>query len=426
MRSWITRTHTEFSFALILALVLGGALGCDVYDGSLLNDTDTGTGCPMGTADCDGNGSCESDLTSEATCGSCVVRCVSGERCVAGTACVPAGVDAGDVGPPPDASGDANIDAPDSGPPVIGRRPPPRPPASTEGDDTSARVWALKDVVLDQSGDIWRTIGWNLDEVETESIMDFHPCTPPDAPVPPLDGIAGTDNAFGKSILSQIIMFNSAFEANAREEMEEGEAILVSLRGWNGEDDDPQVEVTMIQALGVNRADGEPLPQWDGDDRWIQADTSFVGGNPDVPQIFNDNAYVADRMIVFQLPDRRPITLPWVDSNRFDLFLIDAMLTGTISEDGQRLEQVWLTGRYPTVELNMAWEIAGLCEGTASRAIIDMLLASELDIRDPVGSGTGPSVTCNAISLALELTGYLADLDAIASPPDPQPVDCLP
>lgn len=426
MRSWIIPTHTETSFALIFALALAGAAGCSVYDKGLLNDDDSGTGCSPGTADCDGNGSCESDLTSEATCGSCDVRCVAGERCVAGTLCLGDGEDA-DLpdGGMLDASGDAAIDAPMIDGSMGGRRWPGRPPSSTEGENTAARVWALKDVVLDQSDDLWRDIGWDLDGVQTESFMDFHPCTPPGEPVPPLDGNEGVDNAFGESILSQIVMFNSAFEPNARQEMENGEAILIVLRNWNGEDDDPQVEATMIQALGVNRVDGQPLPQWDGDDRWIQADTSFVGGNPDVPQIFNDNAYVRNRMLVFQLPDRRPITLPWVDNNRFDLYLIDAHLTGTISSDGTRLERVWLAGRYPRVELAAAWEVAGLCEGTVSRALVDDLLNDELDIRDPVGSGTGPSVECNAISVAIELTGYLAELDTIASPPPPDPVECL-
>lgn len=426
MLSWTTPTHTETTHALIFALALVGAAGCSVYDKGLLNDDDSGTGCASGTADCDGNGSCESDLTSEATCGSCDVRCIAGERCVAGTLCLGEGEDAAIDVPMVDAGGDTAVDAPMVDASTGGRRWPSRPPPSTEGEDTTARVWALKDVVLDQSGGLWRDIGWDLDGVVTTSLVDdFHPCTPPEEPAPPLDGNEGVDNAFGESILSQIVMFNSAFEANAREEMENGEAILIVLRGWNGEDNDPSVEATMIQALGVNRVDGEPLPQWDGDDRWIQADTSFVGGDPDNPNIFNDNAYVRDRMLVFQMPDRRAITLPWVNDNRFDLYLIDARITATISADGTRLERVWLAGRYPRVELSMAWEIAGICEGTVSRSLIDDLLDDELDVRDPVGSGTGPSVSCNAISMALELTGYLAELDTIASPPPPEPVECL-
>ena len=133
MRSWTTRTDTELTFGLIFALVLGGALGCNVYDGGLLNDDpDTGTGCSAGTADCDGNGSCESDLTSEATCGSCENRCLAGERCVAGSLCLGEGEDAEipDSGIP-DVSGDAPIDAPDAS--TGGRRWPGRPGPETEG-----------------------------------------------------------------------------------------------------------------------------------------------------------------------------------------------------------------------------------------------------------------------------------------------------
>jgi len=46
-------------------------------------------------------------------------------------------------------------------------------------------------------------------------------------------------------------------------------------------------------------------------------------------------------MLVFEMPDRRPITLPWVNDNRFDLYLIDARITGTISADGTRLERAF-------------------------------------------------------------------------------------
>lgn len=383
--------------------------------------TDTGIDagpCGLFLADCDGNGSCDTDLREPETCGSCTTVCLPGQLC-SSMRC---------VGDPLDASVDTRLDvsSADAGGCTSGRWPG-APTPDTEGANTATRVWALKDIVYDQSGGLWRSIGWDLDGVCTSSLVDdFHPCTPPGEPVPPLDGSNGIDNAFGESILSQIVMFDSAFEVNARQAMENGESILILLGGWNGEDDDPSVAATMIQALGVNRVDGEGLPQWDGDDRWIQADTSFVGGDPDTPNIFNDNAYVRGGTLVFQLPDRRPIILPWVNDNHFELSLIDARITATISPDRTRLDRVFLTGRYPRVELSMNLERSGICEGTVSRALIDGLLEDELDVRDPVGSGTGPSVACNAISVAFELTGYIAELDTIGTPPAPQPVDCLP
>lgn len=380
--------------------------------------TDAGR-CLEFVADCDRNGSCETDLTRSETCGSCTNACLLGQTCSAGRC----------VGDPLDASVEPDVPTFFDGGPDGGgcgsMRWPGRPAPGTEGEDTATRVWALKDIVYDQRDARWATIGWDLDGVCTESVVDFHPCTPPGEPVPPLDGRDGIDNAFGESVLGQMMMFESAFEARARQRMEDGESILLIVRGWNGGDEDPRVQATLVRGLGVNRSDGA-LPEWDGEDRWIQAETSFAGGNPDNPLIFNDNAYVSGRTLVFQMPDRRSILLPWVNENRFDLHLIDARFTATISADGTELEHALLTGRYPQVELPVALQNAGICEGSASRALVDEALDDRLDVRDPVGSGTGPGVVCNAISLALEMTGYAAELDVIESPPAPAPVDCLP
>ncbi len=421
MRSSITPTPTKSSFTLILSLALGGALGCSVYDPGLIPGADTGTGCPAGTADCDGNGSCESDLTSEATCGSCEMRCSPGERCVAGTMCIEGDAELPDA-PPMDATGDANFDGgTDSGIDPCSRQPP-GPPGGADGPDVGSRTWALRDVTLDQSGDVWRNLGYDLDNRCTEDITDEHLCIPPEAPVPPLDGDNGIDNAFGESILARITAFNSAFEANARRNMEEGNAILVTMKGWNGTPNDPLVDIEMVQALGVNRADAEPLPQWDGDDRWIQASTSFQAG---LPLIRDDGAYVTDGMFVMNIPNRQPITLPWVDDNIFDLLLTDATLTGRISEDGQMLTDVLLTGRYALIDLSVAWEAAGLCAGGMLRTIVDDLLGRELDVRSAPGTG-GPGRTCDAISVAMSFTGFIGSLSDIEDPPPPEPVTCQP
>ena len=41
--------------------------------------------CPVGFADCDNDGTCEADLSSDATCGSCASGCGITEQCVSGT-----------------------------------------------------------------------------------------------------------------------------------------------------------------------------------------------------------------------------------------------------------------------------------------------------------------------------------------------------
>lgn len=415
------------SFLVLSILSLSGLVGCSVYKASFLDaGGDSGQlGCRRGTADCDRNGSCESDLDSPLTCGSCENRCLGAQTCNPSTLTCEGDAGMFDAAMPDSAVADGGSDAGvDSGPVICGNVPPPRPTVE-DSIDVETHTWALKDVVLDQRGDRWQEIGWNLDERCTFSIDDEHLCTPPTAPVPPLDGPGGVDNSFGQHLLGLIAMFNSTFQAVARDSMERGQSIVVRLKDWNGMDDDPSVELVLAAAAGVQRFDGLTEPQWDGNDRWDVADSSFSGGNPDRPLIRDDNAYVAGRMIVARIPDRQPIVIPWVGTNSFALRLTDALFTAEITPDGNNLQRAWITGRYGVIDLADAWESAGLCDGGALRSLIDMEVSEDMDVRSTPGTG-GPGATCDALSVALEFTGYRGEFGTVVPTPPPPPVECIP
>ncbi len=414
------------SLALFALLVSGAALsGCNVYKASFLDaGGDAGQlGCRRGTADCDRNGSCESNLDSPMTCGSCDNRCLGAQVCNPSSFTCEGDAGMFDAALPDSALPDAGDASMDAGPVVCGNVPPPRP-TTPDDIDVETHTWALKDIVLDQRGK-WQDIGWNLDGRCTFDITDEHLCTPPTAPVPPLDGPGGVDNSFGQHILGLVAMFNTTFEVVAQRSMEEGQSIIVRLTNWNGMDDDPSVDVALMAAAGVRRPDGTTVPQWDGSDRWDVASTSFRGGNPEQPLIRADNAYVAGRMIVAKLPDRQPIIVPWVSTNSFELRLTDTTFTAEISEDANTLQRVWLTGRYGVIDLADAWERSGLCDGGALRALVDMEISEDMDVRSTPGTG-GMGATCDAISLALEFTGYRADYGTLVTPEPPPPVECIP
>ncbi len=415
------RSSFIFSF-----LSLAAFSGCNVYKASFLDaGGDSGQlGCRRGTADCDRNGSCESDLDSPLTCGSCDNRCVGMQTCNPSTFTCEGDAGMFDAAVPDSALPDGGPDGgSDAGPVVCGNVPPSRP-TTPDALDVSTYVWALKDPILDQRA-VWQDIGWNIDERCTFSIDDEHLCTPPMASVPPLDGPGGVDNAFGENILGLIARFNSTFEAEGREAMENGRALIVRLRNWNGMDDDPSVDVSIVAAAGVANAGGDSVPQWDGSDRWNLADSSFQGGNPDEPLIRDTNAYVANRMIVARIPPRQRFILPWLRGNSLEFKLTEGLFTAEISGDENNLEHAWITGRYAKIDLAEAWQLAGLCDGGVLRGLVDNEVDEDMDVRSTPGTG-GPGATCDAVSVALAFTGYRADWGSVVPAPPPDPTTCIP
>lgn len=300
----------------------------------------------------------------------------------------------------------------------------PRRPDILDGVDTAARTFALRDIVLDQR-EVWEDVGWNLDGAITDDVSDEPLCIPPEGDFPPLDGRGGVDNVFGERVLATLADLYPGFEANARARMVQGETIVVRLRDWNGMNNDPNVEVIVAMAASVTRADGLPEPQWDGNDRWNVATTSFSGGNPDRPLIIDNNAYVADGRLVARMPDRQPVVIPWLETNRFQLRLTEARLSAEITDGGTRLRDVTISGRYGDIDLADALTRSGLCEGGSARDLLDRERQEDLDVRGIAGSG-GPGVACTAMSFSIGFTGVGAVYGEIVEPAPEDPVDCLP
>ncbi|MEM9069490.1 MAG: hypothetical protein AAGE52_13335, partial [Myxococcota bacterium] len=306
----------------------------------------------------------------------------------------------------PDTGG---IDAapPDAGPVICGT-PHPSRPVGSDRDDTATRTYALRDILVDQRGDLWEELGWNLDERCSLALTDEPACIPPEADRGPLDGSGGVDNVFGQRVLRQLADINPSFQQDMRAAMLEGRTNIIRLAGWNGTDNDPRVEVFVAEAAGHVRLDGADAPQWDGNDRWNVADVSFVGGNPDRPIALDDNAYVVNRRLVAQIPDRQPFLIPWVGrSTRFEVTLTQGRISARISNDGNALEDFTLSGRFGDSDLEDNWIRFGSCDAESLRRALELQFGALYDLRSAPGSG-GPSVDCDAMSVAIGFTGVAA------------------
>lgn len=297
--------------------------------------------------------------------------------------------------------------------------PPPRP-TGADTDGVPERVYAIHRPVIDQSGDRWRTIGYDLDGFCSQEPDIRVECVPP-SPMAPLelDGVGGIDNSFGHNISEIILIDQPDFEESAREGVARGlGAILLRVSGWNGEPDDPRVSTALIQSVfgsgealsgftdvdvskRLLRVDGvlREIPAWDGEDYFWARPDSFLEGDPSRPLITDDNAYVSDGVLVVLLPSRFPFVLTGNNEGaRFTLS--DAVFTVELDADQVTARHAVLAGRWDTDDLLEVIAAAGYCPGTPDYNGLSLLLRLTADIRTTPGTG-GMGVECDALSFAL-------------------------
>lgn len=338
-----------------------------------------------------------------------------------------------DSGPPDAGLRDAG--APRDAGPCNSRVPPPRPTIA-DGPDGPETTFALKDVVLDQGGDQWRDIGYNLDGLCSSPPDPIVECRPPRVTASPeVDGMDGIDNGFGHNFYPLIAVTLPTLEADARAAQEAGiGALVLRVRAWNGTGDDPRVDITVTQSVfgmpgtpdaGVPGGGdgglptvpdgGLPPPAWMGDDYFWGRDDTFLDGNPERPRVRDDNAYVVDRVAVFRIPDRTEVLFTASEQGVL-VRLTGGIATGRLSDDGQRIENVTIAGRWAITDMLETAERVGVCRGTAQYNIVSNLLDNTADVRSTPGTG-GDGVPCDAISVGVTFTGYRAHLAGIATAP---------
>jgi len=355
----------------------------------------------------------------------------------AGPSELDAGEDPGtDAGPP---------EEPDAGPNLEGRQPPPRPPGmDTEGPEV---VFGLRDVGLNQDSERWRDIGFNLDNLISVNPAPEVECLPPAFPdaQPLLDGNEGIDNAFGAELFPLVKVVLPELDETAVDSATSGLGVVIlRVRGWNGTRNDPRVDVTITQsvdgapsggaeeppevrfegreAIDVATDEMLPPPAWDGDDWfWVRDDTLFMD-DLERPLVRDDNAYVADGMIVARLPDRVDITFS-AESQGIRFRLTDAIAVAELSDDFQTLPRVTIGGRWSILDMLDTVAAVGVCEGDTEFTILSNQLNNIADIRSVPGSG-GSGVSCDAMSLGVTFAGLRGRIAGVA-PAAPLPNRCL-
>ena len=333
------------------------------------------------------------------------------------------------------------------GPDARGARVPLRPEVSDE--DGEERVYVLRDPILSQQPDRWRTLGWDLDERCTEvpgAAIDAGrldggatdggaldggawagwdlECAPrrPASAGPVLDGDACRDNAFGAYVTLALAALPTDVQGDATMRMARGEyALLMRVRGYDGGADDPLVVVDVwptVYGAPVGGARGDAL-RWDGtDELWI-AREAFSSLDDDTAVIRDAQGYVRGGVLVMRLPTRADFDFASAEV-LLRLRVTDATITARIDPDPTaRLEDVTISGRWPLADLFAQLPWLGLCPGDPADDAIARLVRDGLEPAADVAAepltGSAPLVPCEAISVAIGMTGYPARRGGVTS-----------
>lgn len=304
-------------------------------------------------------------------------------------------------------------------------------PARPTGDDTAMAgdvSFGLRDVVLNQTASLARMTGYDLDGYCTENSRGSTECHPGMGAPVPTDGNDGIDNQFGAALYPLVEAAVPGLETRARAAQMAGNGLpILRMRGWNGTMNDPVVDVTITAAVfstagtgmmsaptvtitdptHFTLADGSPVPPpvWDGQDfAWVR-DDSFLGGDPNMPLVRDQQAYVVGGTVVAHLPARVDIVFP-TDTVGVLVRLTDATATGQLSADGNMLTNVIVAGRWSITDLLSTAENIGICRGSGEYNVLSNTLYRDADVRSTPPMAGDPVLDCDALSIGVGFTGF--------------------
>lgn len=311
-------------------------------------------------------------------------------------------------------------------------------PSRPEGADTSGdeQVFGLHGLTLSQSGERWQTIGRNLDGLCSMPPTPLMECQPREESVPQEDGESGIDNAFGASLFELLSLIVPELDEAANTASRQGTgALILRVRGYNGEADDPSVEVAVLQSVygfagtsaetepsahevidfGAYELDGvtrKTLPAWDGNDWLFPRADGFSEGDLETPLIVTSDAYVAAGVLVVALPDNTPFNLA-AGSNGLRLALSDARLAVGIADGNELSGRAQLSGRWQISEILESTNALGVCPSTPEYDIFTREIDAIADVLSLPGDDD--TMPCDAVSTGVEWDISRARLGVVAT-----------
>jgi hypothetical protein len=266
-------------------------------------------------------------------------------------------------------------------------------------------------------------LGFDLDGVCTRSSATASCQSPPGAALADFtDGAGGIDNASGR--------FSSTWRTTPisdeiRRVEDSGQAAnLLRVRGYNGEANDDQVEVSML--VGTVWPSSKPSsikPLWDGSDTWSTTSAFVEDGALDKPLNVDKNAYVNDHTLVAHFASA-VLGGPFTNFSTVDGVVLSGKLVAQGA--GYALENGVRAGRWPAGGFFafLTILIAGTpCALTQYSAQYDVYLKAKraCALTDIRSEGDDTSMPCDALSFGASLDGVPAKIGDVL-PIEPGPV----
>lgn len=310
----------------------------------------------------------------------------------------------------PDAATDADTGELDAG--ACAHKRWPSPSARGGGGDLGVQYAAVK--MMSFGPDAGPTPGFDLDNLCTCPERQGCVGNRPGEPCDPANGADNTASAlFGD--IAQLLPSGSLDESGLRSALENGRfGVVFRISGWNGEPDDDDLALALFNAFDLDPSDAGA--KFDGTDRWVLDQASFVGT---VPLFAAEKAYVAGGVLVARFPFLVVKARVPTSGKRWALLPItfrDAQLTARISRSGSSfsLAAGEIGGRLPMSAIFEVAASVGACldpSDTLAKQISENLCFRRDIMLDPAKDGLDER--CDAISagIAFEATpaGIAAD-----------------
>lgn len=297
------------------------------------------------------------------------------------------------------------------------------------------------DYGLGRDGGVPRDFGFDLDGVCTcSAINGAESCrTVPDASAH-CDLDDGRDS-ISAELLVQFGQVNPAFSQQAiNDSLRAGYyGLIVRVRNYNGNADDPNIEVAVFNSSGHDGVQdgGVPsTPREDGTDRWTVDPASLRGGiaPPYIPVYLDPNAYVANHRLVATLDFPVTFSGSFEGVTTVTIDLKGSVVVGTIAPEGSgyRIDDGMVAGRWPTNRLLPALEVLPdpfdpsrhLCGDSLGYAYVKSLVCDGQDIVADIKQDN-MAAPCDALSISVGFTARPALLGEVVSPPA-RPKPCGP
>jgi hypothetical protein len=290
----------------------------------------------------------------------------------------------------------------------------PDPPGGIDdGTNIGTLVFALRSVDFGDTGN--GTPGYDLDHVCTCFRDAGNACSGKATPSTYCDADGGVDNQASKLIglvgeFAASVFGSSVFSAQANS----GKwTLLFRVDGYNGQPNDPAVNVALYPATGI------PMPNWDGFDQWPVV-ASSVDGGVNAPYFVSDGAYVSNGVLVATMPTGE-LTIHGGGQDTITVRLSAGVITANLSQLGPswRLQSGVFAGRWSLTEIFKSLSSyrdnngKPLCtDQLVQYTVVKQLICQDADIL--VNDTMPKSAPCDALSIGIGFTADPALLGGIS------------